>query len=144
MDSLAHASGWDCDYAICMTTLNETRSRLRAVMPAAERFAYFDHAAMSPLPRPTAEAFEKWLKEAVEIGGPIWGDWVKGVERMRATAARMIGAHSDEIALVENTTAGISLVAEGLDWKSGDNVVTLADEFPSNIYPWMNLASQGV
>ena len=127
-----------------MANVNETRERLRAVMPAAERFAYFDHAAMSPLPRPTAEAFEKWLKEAVEIGGPVWGEWVKGVERMRAAAARLIGAHSDEIALVENTTAGISLVAEGLDWKPGDNVVTLADEFPSNVYPWMNLESRGV
>jgi cysteine desulfurase/selenocysteine lyase len=127
-----------------MGSVNETRERLRAVMPAAERFAYFDHAAMSPLPRPTAKAFEKWLKEAVEIGGPVWGEWVRGVERMRATAARMIGAHSDEIALVENTTAGISLVAEGLDWKQGDNVVTLADEFPSNVYPWMNLESRGV
>lgn len=127
-----------------MATIGETRDRLRALMPAAERFAYFDHAAMSPLPRPTAAAFEKWLKEAVEIGGPVWGDWVRGVERMRAMAARMIGAHLDEIALVENTTAGISLIAEGLDWKSGDNVVTLADEFPSNVYPWMNLESKGV
>jgi selenocysteine lyase/cysteine desulfurase len=63
---------------------------------------------------------------------------------MRATAARMIGAHPDEIALVGNTTAGISLVAEGFDWQPGDNVVTLADEFPSNVYPWMNLESRGV
>src|SRR2546423_2935547 len=109
-----------------MASVVETREQLRAAIPAAKRWAYLDHAAMSPLPRPTAEAFEKWLKEAVEIGGPVWGDWVKGVERMRASAARMIGAHSDEIALVGNTTAGISLVAEGLDWKSGDNVVTLA------------------
>lgn len=127
-----------------MITVNETREQLRAVMPSAKRFAYFDHAAMAPLPRPTAEAFETWLNEAVEIGGPIWGEWVRGVERTRASAARMIGAHSDEIALVENTTAGISLIAEGLDWKLGDNVVTLADEFPSNVYPWMNLESRGV
>jgi len=56
----------------------------------------------------------------------------------------MIGAQSDEIALVGNTTAGISLVAEGFNWQPGDNVVTLADEFPSNLYPWMNLASRGV
>ena len=56
----------------------------------------------------------------------------------------MIGAHPEEIALVGNTTAGISLVAEGIDWRPGDNVVTLADEFPSNVYPWFNLASRGV
>ena len=127
-----------------MTPVVETRERLRSLMPAAARAAYFDHAAMSPLPRPTAEAFEKWLKDAVEIGAPVWGQWVRGVERMRAAAARMIGADADEITLVGNTTSGISLVADGLDWQDGDNVVTLADEFPSNVYPWMNLASRGV
>jgi selenocysteine lyase/cysteine desulfurase len=113
-------------------------------MPAAERWAYFDHAAMSPLPRSTAEAVQTWLKEAVETGNPVWPDWVKHVEVMRADAARLIGAHPDEIALVGNTTAGIGLVAEGIDWRVGDNVVTLADEFPSNVYPWLNLASRGV
>jgi selenocysteine lyase/cysteine desulfurase len=127
-----------------MPVIEQVREQLRSQMPAAQRWAYFDHAAMSPLPRPTAEAFQRWLTEAVETGNPVWGDWVKGVERMRATAAELIGAHPDEIALVGNTTAGISLVAEGLDWRPGDNIVTLADEFPSNVYPWMNLTSQGV
>jgi selenocysteine lyase/cysteine desulfurase len=46
--------------------------------------------------------------------------------------------------MVGNTTAGISLVSEGIDWRPGDNVVTLADEFPSNVYPWFNLADRGV
>ena len=67
-----------------------------------------------------------------------------GRKRRGDAAARLIGADRDEIALVPNTTAGISLVAEGLDWRPGDNVVTLADEFPSNVYPWLNLASRGV
>ena len=92
--------------------------------------------------RPTR--LQKWLKEAVETGNPVWPEWVKGVEAMRADAARLIGAQPDEIALVGNTTAGISLVAEGIDWRPGDNVVTLADEFPSNVYPWFNLESRGV
>jgi selenocysteine lyase/cysteine desulfurase len=66
------------------------------------------------------------------------------VEQIRATAAAMFGAEPEEIALVHNTTTGISLVAEGFPWQRGDNVVTLEDEFPSNIYPWMNLAERGV
>ena len=56
----------------------------------------------------------------------------------------MIGAAPEEVALVPNTTAGINLVAEGFPWREGDNVVTLANEFPSNQYPWMNLAGRGV
>ena len=73
-----------------------------------------------------------------------WLDWEKHVEETRSTTARLIGATPEEIALVANTTTGISLVAEGFPWQSGDNVVTLADEFPSNQYPWLNLASRGV
>ena len=48
----------------------------------------------------------------------------------------------EEIALVGNTTAGINLVAEGFPWQAGDNVVTRADEFPSNQYPWLHLADR--
>ncbi|MCA9268200.1 MAG: aminotransferase class V-fold PLP-dependent enzyme, partial [Planctomycetales bacterium] len=53
-------------------------------------------------------------------------------------------AQADEIALVPNTTAGIGFVAEGLPWQPGENVVIAANEFPSNQYPWLNLASRGV
>jgi cysteine desulfurase/selenocysteine lyase len=127
-----------------MATIAETRSKLRALMPIAQKCAYLDHAAMCALPQPTADAFQRWLAEAIDIGGPVWGHWVRGIEATRATAAEMIGAYPEEIALVSNTTSGISLVAEGLDWREGDNVVTFADEFPSNLYPWMNLASRGV
>lgn len=113
-------------------------------MPVAKQSAYMDHAAVSPLSQVAADALQKWLSGAVEVGNPLWGQWVKGVESMRATAAEMIGAKLEEIALVSNTTSGISLIAEGLNWREGDNVVTFADEFPSNVYPWMNLASRGV
>jgi selenocysteine lyase/cysteine desulfurase len=124
--------------------INEVRNRLRAEMPSAEKSAYLDHAAMCPLPRPTAEAVRTWLDEAIDSGSPVWGQWVRKMEATRSTAAPMIGAHPDEIALVLNTTAGIGMIAEGIDWRPGDNVVTLADEFPSNVYPWFNLASRGV
>jgi cysteine desulfurase / selenocysteine lyase len=120
------------------------RERLRAAMPVAERWAYFDHAAVAPLTAPAAETLRAFAAEAAAEGDTVWPDWSRRVEATRASAACMIGASVDEIALVPNTTAGISLVAEGLNWQAGDNVVTLADEFPSNAYPWLNLASRGV
>ena len=67
-----------------------------------------------------------------------------GRSRCARLGARLIGADPNEIALVRNTTEGISLVAEGFPWQEGDNVVTLDNEFPSNLYPWINLASRGV
>jgi selenocysteine lyase/cysteine desulfurase len=126
------------------STVENTRQRLRAEMPVARRWAYFDHAAVAPLTAPAAETFATWSTEAVAEGDTVWPDWARRVEATRDAAARLIGADRDEIALVHNTTAGISLVAEGLDWRPGDNVVTLADEFPSNAYPWLNLESRGV
>ncbi len=124
--------------------IESTRQRLRAEMPVAERWAYFDHAAVAPITKPAAEAVRVWCHEALDDGDTSWLEWSRRAEATRAAAARLIGAECDEIALVPNTTAGISLVAEGLDWRLGDNVVTLADEFPSNAYPWLNLASRGV
>jgi selenocysteine lyase/cysteine desulfurase len=119
-------------------------AEFRAAMPIAQRLAYFDHAAVAPLPTPARDSIKKWLDEATERGDTVWSHWAARMEQVRATAGRLINADSAEIALIPNTTAGIGLVAEGFPWQAGDNVVTLANEFPSNQYPWMNLASRGV
>ena len=113
-------------------------------MPVAERLVYFDHAAVAPLPAPTRDAIQTWLKEATEQGDVLWPQWSARIEQLRSAAARVVGAQPAEIGLIPNTTTGISLVAEGYPWREGDNIVTLANEFPSNQYPWMNLASRGV
>lgn len=126
------------------STIEPTRAQLRAQMPVAQRWAYFDHAAVAPITAPAAAAIAKWQAEATREGDTLWLQWSHEVEQTRQVAARLIGAEPDEIALVPNTTAGINLVAEGLDWRPGDNVVTLTDEFPSNLYPWMNLRDRGV
>jgi cysteine desulfurase / selenocysteine lyase len=130
--------------AIESRTVERIRERLRAEMPVAATWAYFDHAAVAPIPKRAAAAVRAWCDEALAEGDTRWPEWSRRVEATRDAATRLIGATREEIALVPNTTAGISLVAEGLDWRAGDNVVTLADEFPSNAYPWLNLASRGV
>jgi selenocysteine lyase/cysteine desulfurase len=113
-------------------------------MPITNQWAYFDHAAVAPLAEPTRAAIRQWLDEATEHGDAVWSRWARTVESTRQSAASLIGATPEEIALVANTTTGISLVAEGFPWTSGDNVVTLSNEFPSNLYPWLNLANRGV
>jgi len=116
----------------------------RRQMPIARRWAYFDHAAVAPLPAAARAALVRWVDQAAEEGDTVWLEWSRRVEDARRLAARLLGADPAEIALVRSTTEGISLVAEGFRWKAGDNVVTLDNEFPSNLYPWMNLAERGV
>ena len=118
--------------------------RFRRQMPVAEHWAYLDHAAVAPISGPARDAMLRWAEEIAFQGSAPYLAWVERLERLRHLAAEAIFASPEEIALVGNTTAGITLVAEGVRWRPGDNVVTLADEFPSNQYPWMNLADRGV
>lgn len=119
-------------------------TEFRELMPVTRRWAFFDHAADAPLPQPTREAILDWLNEATHDGGMAWPRWNRRLQEVRRLAADYVHASPDEIALVRSTTEGINLIAEGLDWRAGDNVVTLADEFPSNQYPWINQGPKGV
>lgn len=118
--------------------------KFREQMPVTRRWAYLDHSAVAPLPAPTAQAIHDWCDEALNEGDAVWPRWHRRVEQLRSIAHQMINADEKEVALVPSTTAGINIVAEGYPWQSGDNVVTIDSEFPSNLYPWMNLSSQGV
>jgi selenocysteine lyase/cysteine desulfurase len=124
--------------------VEKTQRVFRDQMPVARKWAYFDHAAVAPITEPAATAMRLQVEQALEEGDTAWPDWARGLRDTRQAAAELIHAEPDEIALMPNTTAGINLVAEGLDWRAGDNLVTLADEYPSNLYPWMHLADRGV
>lgn len=111
--------------------------------PSAE-MAYFDHAALAPLPRVTRDRICDFAQQSASVGNVHWLEWLAEAEEARQAAAQMIGATAEEITFTPSTTFGIDLVSEGLDWRDGDNVVTLADEFPTNLYPWLHLESRGV
>jgi selenocysteine lyase/cysteine desulfurase len=113
-------------------------------MPVVAHCAYFDHAAVAPLPEPTRQTIVAWADDTARHGDLHWKAWSDRAHSVRGRAATLLGADEAEIALVRNTTEGISLVAEGFPWQAGDNVVVPDDEFPSNLFPWLNLASRGV
>jgi len=63
---------------------------------------------------------------------------------VRSAFARLVGGEPTGVAFVRNTSEGLSLVASGWEWKQGDNVIVVADEYPANVYPWWGLARWGV
>lgn len=113
-------------------------------MPVTKRWAYFDHAAVAPIPARTAKALGEFARQASEQGDTLWPFWASQVDELRRGVARWLSAAADEIVLVPNTTAGINLVAEGMHWKEGDNIVIPGGEFPSNFFPWKNQEHRGV
>jgi cysteine desulfurase/selenocysteine lyase len=113
--------------------------------PVTRECAYMNHAGTGPLPRRSAERMKALADLVARSGDRRWLERNAEMDRVRGLAARLLGArHAHEIAFVENTSGGLSLIAGGLDWKEGDNIVSAALEFPSNVYPWMQLAERGV
>ncbi len=117
---------------------------LRANMPVINCYAYFDHAAVAPIPRVAADRLRWFADDASRNGDKNWLQWAGNVSHLRSGLAQLLNASESEIALVPNTTHGINLISEGFPWKSGDNVVIPDNEFPSNLVPWGNLARRGV
>ena len=112
---------------------------LRALFPVTDRYIYFNHAAISPPPVTTIRAIEAQIKDVHENGSTNFRSWLAVKERTRALLAGLLGARPEQVAMVRNTSDALSTVANGLDWRAGDNIVTFSREFPSNIYPWLRI-----
>lgn len=117
---------------------------LRSAMPVVNRWAYFDHAAVAPLTSRAQEAMAAWCADIAANGEINEPQWNVRVEEVRQLAGQLIDAEPLDIAFIKNTSEGVGIVAEGFPWNAGDNVVSAAEEYPANVYPWMNLSQRGV
>lgn len=125
--------------------MNSSWDAFRSHFPVTRKWAFFDHAAVAPIPDTAAAEMARYAALVGENGIAAIHDLVNGTARVRALAARLINAPDvNDVCFVPNTTVGIGLVAEGYPWRAGENVVLAAEEYPSNQYPWLNLASRGV
>ncbi|MEC4750192.1 aminotransferase class V-fold PLP-dependent enzyme [Methylomicrobium sp. Wu6] len=113
--------------------------------PLSEELIYFNHAAVGPWPDRTRRAVVEFAEQNCRFGAAFYPDWLKKESLLREQLQALINAPSStDIALVKNTSEALSFVAYGLDWQSGDNIVTSDEEFPSNRLPWESLAAKGV
>jgi selenocysteine lyase/cysteine desulfurase len=119
-------------------------SSFRSELPVTERWAFFDHAAVAPLSARAQRAMHEWAADITENGDVHHGQWMKRVESVRGLFGRLLNCDPLDVAFIKNTSEGVGIVAEGIAWQPGDNVVTAQEEYPANVYPWMNLSSRGV
>ncbi|HKP47568.1 MAG TPA: aminotransferase class V-fold PLP-dependent enzyme [Pyrinomonadaceae bacterium] len=113
---------------------------LRALFPVTQRANYLNHAAVSAPPLPTIRAIQSYLADVSQNGSANFRHWLATKEETRDMLAGLLGAESSQVAFVRNTSDALSTVANGLNWRAGDNLVTFRNEFPSNIYPWLRAA----
>jgi selenocysteine lyase/cysteine desulfurase len=107
---------------------------IRAEFPALSQWTYLNSATFGQLPRRAAEAVAKHWAHRDELACTDFLDWYNDADRLRASIGRLIGAAADDIAFVPNAAAALGIVAGGLTYANGDNVVTLAEEFPNYLY----------
>ena len=120
-------------------TDSKLRQRLRDEFPVTETYIYMNHAGVAPLSRRVQAAMADFLEDATVNGAVNAKLWEAEAEICRGAAAQLLNANTTEIAFMKNTTQGILVAANGIDWQAGDNVVTTAVEFPANVYPWWSL-----
>lgn len=116
------------------------RARL---FPVTRQGIFLAHAAVAPISGPAREAMDTWTRgasEGLQENLDVW----KRVRQTREVAARFLGCEGEEVSLLGPTALGLGLVALGLAWKTGDEVVYDPLDYPANVYPWVDLARRGV
>jgi cysteine desulfurase/selenocysteine lyase len=130
-------------------TQNSSRSpyldvdALRAAFPVTKHCTYLNHATVAPLPNPVRAAMSKLIADR----GVLFERehrYKQVSNDLRAVLAWLINGTPEEIALVQNTSQGLNIIANALPLQTGENVIFCDVEFPSNVYPWMHLQRQGI
>jgi selenocysteine lyase/cysteine desulfurase len=115
---------------------------LREFFPVTEHSTYLNHAAIAPLSTVVCDAMDTYLTDRT-----TWHNYEKYErlsDELRASLAPLINCTSEEVAFVQNTSEGLNIIANALPLETGENVVFCDREFPSNVYPWMNLKRRGI
>ncbi|MFJ9518622.1 aminotransferase class V-fold PLP-dependent enzyme [Kitasatospora sp. NPDC101801] len=112
--------------------------------PPAPRSAYLDHAGFGRLRPAAVAAMREVLTEVLPYGSTRLGGIFTTRAAARRSMARLLDCAPTEVAFVPNTSTGLHLVADGLDWRPGDQVVLFDRDFPANVRPWTALSRYGV
>jgi cysteine desulfurase / selenocysteine lyase len=115
----------------------------RTEFPVAAQKIFLGHAGDSPLPRRVAQAVSDYVLQAT-CGDQEQFIYPQVLTRGREVAGKLMGCKPEEVAFVGPTSLALSFVASGLKFRRSDNILIYFDDYPSNVYPWMALAEQGI
>ncbi len=105
---------------------------------------YFNHASVGPLPNRTVEAIKSYSEERSTGSINNFMHYLAIDKRAKRKLGNLIGCKPDRIAWSSSVGFSMSILAQGLNWEPGDRIILNNIEFPSNVYPFMNLQSKGV
>lgn len=107
---------------------------IRAQFRALADWTYLNSATFGQVPQCAIEAVNRHWERRDAFACGDFLSWYDDADRLRNSVAQLIHASPDDIAFIGSTSSALALLAGGLDWRRGDNVVTLAHEFPNFLY----------
>jgi selenocysteine lyase/cysteine desulfurase len=119
-------------------------SQYRSEFPITKNFCFLNNAAIAAPPLRVAKAVSDLMHQFANEGFVRYPEWMKTVDRTRSLFARLINADPSEVCFTANTSEALSIVAGGISWRRGDKIIVPVPDFPSNVYPWVNLERAGV
>jgi len=114
-------------------------SKYRTLFPITTQKIYLNHAAISPLSVRVSDKLDEFIDQRSfgNIDNSEQADKIRN--RTRIMLAQMIHADPEQIAFIQNTSEGFNHLVNGLSWEVGDEIISTDYEFPSNVYPFLNL-----
>jgi cysteine desulfurase / selenocysteine lyase len=117
---------------------------VRAEFPALLNWTFLNTATYGQMPQRATRAAMGHFARRDQLACADFLDWFDDMDVMRRDIARLIGSSAADIAFVVNAAAALSLLLGGIDWRPGDRIITMANEFPNNIYLPGLLGQRGV
>jgi cysteine desulfurase / selenocysteine lyase len=114
--------------------MNIDWAEVRKEFPALEQWTYLNTATYGQMPRRANEAMTRHLQCRDELACSDYMSWFDDMDRLRASAARLVHCDAQDVAFIPTASAALALLLSGIEWREGDRVVTLEGEFPNNLY----------
>lgn len=117
--------------------------KARTLFPSVSNQLYLNHAASSPFSLRVEEALSNYLRRRIDGNPDDYKRDLRETTDLRSDLASLLRTSADRIALTSNTSHGLNIIASGLSWKKGDQILLSDMEFPANVYPFLNTQKYG-
>lgn len=122
-----------------------TVGQIRSLFPHLDtNQIYFNHAAIGPWSKPVLDRISEYSSQRSGLMVENFPFFLEKNASAKAKLGKLLGAKQDRLAWVDNVSNGLNILANGIDWHSGDRIILNDIEFPSNVYPFFNLERLGV
>jgi cysteine desulfurase/selenocysteine lyase len=107
---------------------------VRAEFPALQEWTYLNTATLGLISSRTTEAVADHFARRERFANTDFDSWWDDVDGVRALIGRLLGCTAADIAFFPNSSAALALAVSAVKWQPGDEIVTLLDEFPNQVY----------